>query len=97
MDKKGKNGVKYGVLVVLSLMVAVTAAFGFTLPGMSKYEKVTPVNGVVTIPVAKVGDGEAHFYRLVEGGKELNFFFVKGSDGAFHTAFDACDVCFKEK
>jgi uncharacterized membrane protein len=97
MEIKRKNGLKYGVLVGLSLIALVTAAFGFTIPGMSKFEKVKPVNGVVTIPVAKVSDGTAHYYRLADGGKELGFFVVKGSDGVIHTAFDACDVCFKEK
>jgi uncharacterized membrane protein len=97
MENKRKNGLKYGALVGLSLIALVTAAFGFNIPGMSKFEKVKPVNGVVTIPVAKVSDGSAHYYRLVDGGKELAFFVVKGSDGVIHTAFDACDVCFKEK
>jgi uncharacterized membrane protein len=94
---ESKNGVKYGVLVGLSLLALVTVAFGFALPGMSKFDSVKPVNGVVTVPVAKVSDGSAHYFRLVDGGKELKFFIVKGGDGVIHTAFDACDVCFKEK
>ena len=97
MARTGKNGVKYGVLVGLSLLALATAVFGFSIPGMSKFEKVKPVNGVVTIPVARVSDGNAHYFRLADGGKDLGFFIVKGSDGALHTAFDACDVCFKEK
>ena len=97
MNKAGKNGVKYGVLVGLSLLVAVTVAFGFSIPGMGKFEKVKAVNGAVTVPVAKVSDGKVHYYKLDDGGKEIRFFVVKGSDGALHTAFDACDVCYKEK
>ena len=93
----GKNGVKYGVLVGLSLLALVTAAFGFAFPGMCKFDSVKPVNGVVTVPVAKVSDGSAHYFRLADGGKDLKFFIVKGGDGVIHTAFDACDVCFKEK
>ena len=88
---------KYGVILCLVLLAGVTAAFAFNLPGMGKYEKVTPANGAVVVPVAKVSDGSAHYYRLEDGGKELKFFIVKGSDGIIHTAFDACDVCFKEK
>lgn len=97
MGKVCRNGAKYGVLVCLSLVVAVTFAFGFAIPGLGKYEKVKPVNGQVNIPLSKVSDGKAHFFRLADGDKELRFFIVKGSDGAIHTAFDACDVCFKEK
>jgi uncharacterized membrane protein len=97
MEKVCKKGVQYGVMAGLLLVVAATIAFGFTIPGLGKYEKVKPVNGVITVSVAKVSDGSAHFFRLADGAKELKFFIVKGSDGAIHTAFDACDVCFKEK
>lgn len=94
---KCRKGLKYLLLVSLSLLVAATVAFAFNLPGMGKYDKVKPVNGSVTIPVSKVSDGKAHFFKIVEGGKEINFFVVKGSDGILHTAFDACDVCYREK
>jgi uncharacterized membrane protein len=97
MEKIYKNGVKYGVVVGMTMLVAVTVAFGFSIPGFGKFEKVKPVNNVVTIPVAKVSDGSAHYYRLEASGKEISFFVVKGSDGAIHTAFDACDVCYHEK
>ena len=97
MNNQGKKGLKYGVIIGLALLVGVTAAFAFNFPGLGKFEKVKPVNGVVSIAVAKVSDGTAHYYRLEDGGKELKFFLVKGSDGAIHAAFDACDVCFREK
>ena len=97
MGKNGKNGVKYGVIICLALLAGVTAALAFNIPGMGKYQKVSPVNGVVSIPVAKISDGSAHYFQLSDGGKDLNFFIVKGRDGVIHTAFDACDVCFKEK
>ena len=41
------------------------------------------VNGAVTVPVATVSDGKAHFYRFDDGGKEISFFVVKGSDVLF--------------
>jgi len=97
MNNQGKKGLKYGVIIGLALLAGVTAAFAFNFPGLGKSEKVKPVNGVVSIAVAKLSDGTAHYYRLEDGGKELKFFLVKGSDGAIHAAFDACDVCFREK
>jgi uncharacterized membrane protein len=92
-----KSVVKWTLLVAVALLVVIGAVFAPNIPGLGKSEKVKPVNGEVTIPVAKVSDGQAHFYRIEDGGKEIRFFVVKGSDGAFHTAFDACDVCFREK
>lgn len=85
-----------GFIVVL-LLLAAGAALAFNFPGFGGKEKVTAVNGVVSIPVAQAGDGKARFYTFADGGKEIAFFVVKGTDGAFHVAFDACDACYREK
>ncbi|NVN93293.1 MAG: DUF2318 domain-containing protein [Desulfuromonadales bacterium] len=84
-------------VVLTALLVGVACVGAFELPGLGKYQRVKLVNGVVSIPLAKVSDGKAHFYKLTDSGKEVGFFVVKGADGAIHTAFDSCDVCFKEK
>jgi uncharacterized membrane protein len=97
MEKMGRRSAKIGGAVAFIIVVAVTVAFGFGIPGFGKYEKVKPVNGVVNLAVSKVSDGKAHYFSYADGGKELKFFLVKGSDGAIHSAFDACDVCFHEK
>jgi uncharacterized membrane protein len=97
MEKMCKRGMKIGGAVALITAIAVTVAFGFGIPGFGKYEKVKPVNGVVSVPLSKVSDGKAHYFTFADGGKELKFFLVKGNDGAIHSAFDACDVCFREK
>lgn len=88
---------KWAILTATALLIGVGTVLAFSIPGLGKSEKVKPVNGSVIIPLAKVSDGKAHFYRLADGDKEIGFFVVKGSDGAIHTAFDACDVCFREK
>lgn len=95
--KVPKKSLKWGILVVGALLAGVATVFALNFPGMSGVEKVKVVNGVVAIPLAKVSDGSAHFYRYTDGGKEIRFFVVKGSDGQIHTAFDACDVCFRDK
>lgn len=95
--KAAKKGFKWGILVAVALLAGVATVFALNFPGMSGVEKVKAVNGTVAIPLAKVSDGSAHFYRYTDGGKEIKFFVVKGSDGQIHTAFDACDVCFRDK
>ncbi|HJV37123.1 DUF2318 domain-containing protein [Geomonas sp.] len=92
-----KSGMKYLVLVLVCLSVVATVALAFNIPGVGKYDTVKAANGMITIPVAKVNDGKAHFFKFADGGKEVKFFVVKGSDGHLHTAFDACDVCYHEK
>jgi len=94
--KTTSTKLKGGALLLALLLIGATA-FAFNLPGFGKYEKVQAVRGDIVIPLAKVSDGKAHFFSLAQNGKELKFFVVKGSDGAMHTAFDACDVCYREK
>lgn len=81
------------LLFIIALMTAVAAC------GTSgdKYSSVKPENGVITIPVNTVDDGEAHYYSIDVGGKNIKFFVLKSNDGVIRAAFDACDVCFPEK
>ena len=83
-------------LAVAALAVAIAGFFIFA-GGAGGFKAVTAEAGVVRIPVGEVDDGKAHFFKYTDGGKEIGFFLVRGSDGAIHTAFDACDVCFREK
>lgn len=92
-----KSLFKWIALTATALLLGVGVVFALNVPGLGKGDKVKPVNGAVSIPLSKVTDGKAHFYKFSDGGKEIGFFLVKGADGALHTAFDACDVCFREK
>lgn len=94
----GKSKQFVGVAAIVSaLLVAAVSAFALNIPGFGKYQSVKAVNGSVTIPLANVADGKAHYYHFEDGGKDIAFVVVKGSDGAYRTAFDACDACFREK
>lgn len=64
---------------------------------LGKQETVKSRGGLVTIPVTKLSDGKAKFYKMAHNGKVVSFFAVKTSDGSYKTAFDACDSCFKDK
>jgi uncharacterized membrane protein len=85
------------VAALLAVMVG-SAIFAVCFQGTDKIEQVKAVNGTVTIPLQEVSDGKAHFYRFASAKKEIVFFVVRGSDGIYHTAFDACEVCcFRKK
>ncbi|ACM20905.1 protein of unknown function DUF2318 [Geotalea daltonii FRC-32] len=91
------KGLHLGIVAGILVVLGVATVFALNIPGFSSVQKVKPVNGVVSIPVAKVSDGKAHFYQFKDSGKDISFFVVKDSDGAIHTAFDTCDVCYKAK
>lgn len=86
--------VVWGGIVTVALLVGAVSVFAFSL---GKYEKVKTNGGVVSIPVAKLSDGKVRFYKFEDGGKEIDFFAVKASDGGYKTAFDACDSCYRAK
>jgi len=94
MATKNWKGVISAVVIVATLLVGAVCVFAFSLV---KYEKVKVTGGAVSIPVTKVSDGKAHFYRFNDGAKDIDFVVVKGSDGALRTSFDACYTCFHAK
>jgi uncharacterized membrane protein len=81
-------------VVMVALLVSAATVFAFSL---GKYEKVKESNGTISLPVAKLADGKARFYKFENGGKEITFFAVKAADGSIKTAFDACDSCYRSK
>lgn len=80
--------------VVFGIFIA--AAVGLILlgGGDGRFETVKAEAGAVKIPVAEVNDGQAHFYTFNDGGKAINFFVLRSSDGVLRAAFDSCDVCY---
>ncbi len=56
------------------------------------------VAGDVRIPLSELNDGKAKFFDYsAANGAVVRYFVVKSSDGVYHAAFDACDVCFHAK
>lgn len=53
--------------------------------------------GDVSIPLAEISDGQAHFYSYDAGGTEVKYFVMQSADGEYRAAFDACDVCYAQK
>jgi hypothetical protein len=60
----------------------------------TRYTAVQATDGVINWPLNTFDDGQAHYYSFVDGGKSIDFFVLKSSDGVVRAAFDACDVCF---
>lgn len=85
---------RIGFIMVILLLTTVVSSFALSF---GKYEKVKVQNGSVSIQLAKISDGKAHFYKFSDGNKEIAFFVVKAADGSIKTAFDACDACFRSK
>ena len=89
------------LLLIIAILVIASALVGWLgIPGTgggSMPAKVVASAGKVTIPLAGLNDGQAHFYSYDAQGGTISFFVIKGKDGTIRAAFDACDVCYQEK
>ena len=50
----------------------------------------------IKIHISEISD-KARWYEYEKDGIKIKFFVVKASDGSIKTAFDACDICYKNK
>ena len=62
-----------------------------------KHEAVQLKNGAAAVPLSALADGKAHYYQAEVNGKTVRFFLVKDQAGGMRAAFDACDVCWRER
>jgi len=89
------------VLAGLALLIVAGAAVAYvaTRGDGATAATSTPAaaGGDVTIALADVADGKAHFYTYDAGGTQVKYFVLKSSDGKVRAAFDACDVCYAQK
>lgn len=105
-DRKEKKeqfaaGKKRGSLwMIIGLVVVLVAGLGaWNLLGTTggKHRMVSVNAGLVSLALADVNDGKAHFYSVKTPTCNIDFFVVKSHDGVIRTAFDTCDVCYREK
>lgn len=54
--------------------------------------------GAIKTSLSDLNDGKAKFFDYkTANGTVVRYFVVKSSDGVYHAALDACDVCFHAK
>jgi len=96
------RGDRKATFIGLGVAAVIIAVVGFVLfggGGSGSFAVVKAQAGEVRIPLPEVSDGHAHYYTFkgTGGGKDINFFVLKSSDGIVRAAFDACDVCYRER
>lgn len=93
-EKKSGKGIWVVVAVAcVGAFLAVTFIVKPASTDSGKFVKAT--NGNISIPVASVSDGKAHYFSHDVDGKTVDYFLLKSKDGQIRAALDACDVCYK--
>lgn len=73
-----------------------TNAVTATVPTQTTGAGSTNVANMVKVSLSDVSS-TVKYYTYNDGGVNVRYFVVKGSDGNVHTAFDACEVCHRAK
>ncbi|WP_028584187.1 DUF2318 domain-containing protein [Desulfogranum mediterraneum] len=81
-----------GLLILFIVLPPATGLAGFSL--FSRHKAVSPSQDQVRIPLERINDDKAHYYKYQQAGTAIRFFVVRSRDGVIRAAFDACDVCF---
>ena len=88
------------VLVVLLVLPVVGFALARELfpESFTGHERVTAERGEVRIDLAGLERGDVRFYRYLNpGNQEVRFFVGRDRGGTVQVAFDANELCFKQK
>jgi uncharacterized membrane protein len=93
-DHRLRNRLIVGAIVLLA---AALIGWGMNRNAAGDVPMVKATGGVISLPVAHVNDGIAHFYRYQSGTTSMAFFVVRGSDGKIRAALDTCDACYAAK
>jgi uncharacterized membrane protein len=97
MEKKSPVFAVFAIVVACAgILWAANAesAWNFSVPAV----EVKPQNGVLTFTQSTFADGKARHFVYKHSPKQwVRFFIVKSTDGTIRAAFDACDVCWRQK
>ncbi len=78
------------LIIVLLVGSNAIAFFG------GKFKTVKPKDGNVIIPIKKVNDGKAHYFKTKSNnGTIVDYFLIQSEDGVIRAAIDSCDVCYR--
>lgn len=86
-----------GGLLFLGLIVLIVGRSTGNAP-VASITDAAPAGADVVLAASVFDDGQAKFYRYATAsGREVRFFVMKSADGVVRAAFDACDVCYRER
>ena len=76
-------------------ILAITAEFIYakSTTELSTATPVAVVNGMVSIPVAGVSDGNLHRFSIEQDGASIRIIVIRRPDQSLVAAFDACQIC----
>lgn len=99
-ERKTRGVIAAGILLIAGFAAVAHAGwfegiFKQTSAQAARSAGVVETGDGVKIPLKALDAGKALFLQQEIDGRQLHYFALKSSDGAYRAAFDACDVCFR--
>jgi uncharacterized membrane protein len=102
-QKKEKTRKIILMSVFLLTIISIITYFALTMGSNDDIVENNPVStdvieteSQILIPLSNI-DYDAKFFSYMSDGVDIKYLIVVGGDGNYHTAFDACDVCYDAK
>ena len=83
----------YATSFLFILLVTAEFVYAKSTSQLSPATQVSFINGVLSIPMSQVSDGDLHRYAVREGKTEIRFLLYQKPDGKVAAVFDACQIC----
>jgi uncharacterized membrane protein len=102
LDSEKKKHSPLKTMLVLAVLVGGGLVFYLLQAGFESTPNASTIQPELTatevlFPTHAFNDGQARYFQYPGGnGTTVRFFILKSSDGVIRTAFDACDVCWRE-
>lgn len=98
-EAKKQKTMMIGVAIIAIAIIGAGMAFSLMGNDGSQNQYNNPsytTQGDTIIPLSDISTTAKYFKETIDG-VTVKYFVVEGSDGEIHAAFDACDVCYREK
>ena len=94
-----------GIILVAGVVFAVFVVVVFCAVVLHRQQdtglaaaELLPQGGDIRLSAKQFQDGRAHFYRyMTASGREIRFFVIQSPDGVIRSAFDSCELCYRQR
>ncbi len=99
-ERRFQEGIAAAILLIAGVAAIAQAGwvdgiFKKSPAEIAKSAGIVETADAVKIPLKAFDTGKALFLQQDVDGRQLYYFALKSSDGAYRAALDACDVCFR--
>ncbi len=87
------SGLAYGAAFLFIVMFSAEYVYSRSIASLTPATLLTAHNGLVSVPVRQIENGDLHRYKVITPGGPVRFFALRKPNGHLALAFDACQIC----